>query len=324
MEKSIMKTKQALILLALGGLMVSGCGISFSGFRAKAQRDEGVSAPLGSGEFLTADTSFGGIKIRGADVQTCEVQAHIKVQAGTQEKADALLEEIFVILESKGNGLALRVDKPHLGHNESVGVSYDIVVPRNTRLGFTTSFGTINVDQIEGDVKARTSFGSIHCNGVTGSLDLKTSHGKINMKDIQSPEIVADTSFGSIYLACRDADVSPTRIYLKTSHGSINATNLKAPVLEAKSSFGSVSASYAPEGPADLDVKLSSSHGSLSMTPPEAFKGRVELSTSHGSIGLDRPVTVQGKLSKDRISGTLGNGPGTIRMNTSFASVKLH
>jgi hypothetical protein len=323
MERLIMKTRQVHILVVMGGLLLSGCGISFSGFRAKAQRDDAMSAPLGSGELLTADTSFGGIKIQGGDVQTCEVQAHIWVQAGTQEKADALLEEIIVVLESNGDGLALRVDKPHLGHNESVGVSYDIVVPYHTSLDCTTSFGTVRIEQIEGDVKAKTSFGKIHCNGVTGNLNLKTSHGKIEMKDILSPEMVAETSFGSITLVCRDADVSPTRITLKTSHGSINATNLKAPVLEAKSSFGSVSASYAPEGPADLDVKLSSSHGSLSMTPPEAFKGRVELSTSHGSIGLDRPVTVQGKLSKDRISGSLGNGPGTIRMNTSFASVKL-
>ena len=319
-----MKAKQVLSLVVLGGLMLSGCGISFSGFRAKAQRDEGVSAPLTTGALLTADTSFGGIKIRGADVQTCDVQAHIQVQAGSQEKADALLEEIFVVLESKGNGLALRVDKPHLGHNESVGVSYDIVVPYHAALDCTTSFGTIRVEQIEGDVKAKTSFGSIHCDGITGNLNLKTSHGKIDLKDILSPQIYADSSFGNITLVCRESDGSSGRFTLKTSHGSVTAKNMTVPELDAKTSFGSVSVAYAPDGPEDLEVTLSSSHGSLSMTPPDAFKGRVELSTSHGSIGLDRPVTVQGKISKDRISGTLGNGPGTIRMNTSFASVKLH
>lgn len=319
-----MKAKQVLSLVVLGGFMLSGCGVSFSGFKAKALRDEGVSAPLASGEVLTADTSFGGIKIRGADVQTCEVQAHIQVQAGTQEKADALLEEVFVVLESKGNGLALRVDKPNLGHNESVGVSYDIVVPHRTTLDCTTSFGTVRVAQIEGNVKAKTSFGSIRCEGVTGNLNLKTSHGKIDMRDILSPDLDAETSFGSIVLACRESDVSSGRFTLKTSHGSVTAKNMTVPELDAKTSFGSMSVAYAPGGPEDLDVTLSSSHGSLSMTPPEAFKGRVELSTSHGSIDLDRPVTVQGKVSKDRIAGSLGNGPGTIRMNTSFASVKLH
>ncbi|NQV31047.1 MAG: DUF4097 family beta strand repeat protein [Phycisphaeraceae bacterium] len=319
-----MKAKQVVSLVVLGGMLLSGCGVSFSGFKAKAQRDEGVSAPLASGKVLTADTSFGGIKIRGADVQTCEVQAHIKVQAGTQEKADALLEEVFVVLEPKGNGLTLSVDKPHLGHNESVGVSYDIVVPHRTTLDCTTSFGTVRVAQIEGDVKAKTSFGSIHCDGVTGNLNLKTSHGKIDMRDILSPDMDAETSFGSIVLVCRESDASSGHFTLKTSHGSITAKNMKVPELDGKTSFGSMSVTYAPDGPEDLDVTLSSSHGSLSMTPPEAFKGRVELSTSHGSIGLDRPVTVQGKLSKDRISGSLGNGPGTIRMNTSFASVKLH
>jgi len=319
-----MKTKCLLSLVICAALMLAGCGISFSGFRAKAERDDVVSAPMASGGRLTAGTSFGGIKIRGGDVQTCEVQAHIKVQAGTQEKADALLEEVFVVLESTNDGLALRVDKPHLGHNESVGVSYDIVLPRSAQLDCTTSFGTINVQHTEGDVKAKTSFGSIYCTDVTGVLDLKTSHGKIDMTDVLAPKITADTSFGSIHLACQDADVPPTCITLKTSHGSINATHLQTPVLEAKSSFGGVSVTYAPDGPADLDVKLSSSHGSLSLTPPQAFKGRVELATSHGSIHVDKPVTVQGQLSKNRITGTLGNGPGNIRMNTSFASVKLH
>lgn len=84
-----------------------------------------------------------------------------------------------------------------------------------------------------------------------------------------------------------------------------------------------MSVTYAPDGPEDLDASLSSSHGSLTMEPPRTFRGSVELSTSHGSIDVDRPVTVQGKLSKDRITGTLGDGPGSIRMNTSFASVKL-
>jgi len=319
-----MKTKCVASLILLAGLMLAGCGISFSGFRAKAQRDHALSEPMASGEFLTADTSFGSIKIRGADVQTCEVEAHIKVQAGSQEKADALLEEVFVVLERTGDGLTLRVHKPHLGHNQSVGVSYEIVLPHRTLVDCTTSFGTVNVQQIEGDVKAKTSFGSIHCDSVAGALDLKTSHGKIDMTDILAPKITADTSFGSIHLTCRDADAPPTRVYLKTSHGSINATNVQAPMLEAKSSFGSVSVAYAPDGPEDCDVRLSSSHGSLSLTPPEAFAGRVELSTSHGSIHVDKPVTVQGRLSKDRITGTLGDGPGNISMKTSFASVKLH
>ncbi|MCP4452916.1 MAG: DUF4097 family beta strand repeat protein, partial [Planctomycetes bacterium] len=277
-----------------------------------------------SGRLLKANTSFGHIKTTGAEVQTCEVQAHVRVQASTQEKADALLNEVFVVLESTDAGLSLRVDKPHLGHNESVGVSYDIVVPHRTSLDCTTSFGAIKAEQIEGDVKGKTSFGSIECKAVTGALDLTTSHGKIDMKDVLAPEILADTSFGSVYLTSRDSDVSPTQITLKTSHGSIRAKNLCVPVLNAKTSFGSMSVAYAPDGPADLDVTLSSSHGSLSLTPPEAFKGRVELATSHGSIHVDKPVTVQGKLSKDRITGTLGNGPGHIRMNTSFASVKLH
>ena len=319
-----MKTKLMLCLFACPCLMLAGCGISFSGFRAKAQQDQVVSAPMASGAFLTADTSFGTIKVRGADVDTCEVQAHVNVQASTQEKADALLAEVFVVLEPQGDGLVLRVDKPRLGHNESVGVSYDIVVPHRAQLDCTTSFGTIHVQQIEGDVKAKTSFGSVHCDGVTGVLDLKTSHGKIDMKDISTPQLTAETSFGSIHLACRVSDLPPGRIYLKTSHGSIKATNVQSPVLEAKSSFGSVSVAYVPDGPADLDAKLSSSHGSLSLTPPEAFAGRVELSTSHGSIHVDKPVTVQGRLSKDRLSGTLGDGSGHIRMNTSFASVKLH
>jgi DUF4097 and DUF4098 domain-containing protein YvlB len=234
-----------------------------------------------------------------------------------------LLEKVFVVLEARGDGLSLRVDKPHLSRNESVGVSYDILVPHDTALDCTTSFGAITIQQTQGDVKARTSFGSIHCIMVSGALDLKTSHGQVQMKDVLASQIMADTSFGSVSLECRDAGVSDGRITLKTSHGNITADNLNTSTLDAKTSFGSVSVTYAPNGPEDLDVNLSSSHGSLSMTPPEAFRGRVDLSTSHGSIHMDRPVTVQGKISKDHITGTLGDGPGSVRMQTSFASVKL-
>ena len=40
MERLIMKAKQVLSLVVLAGMMLSGCGVSFSGFRAKAQRDD--------------------------------------------------------------------------------------------------------------------------------------------------------------------------------------------------------------------------------------------------------------------------------------------
>lgn len=313
--------------ILIAGLLLAGCSFQFScklHMNHSAERDDHVSASMAPGQTLTVKTSFGGITVRGGDVETCEVQAHVRVQASKQDKADALLEQVTVSLEPRGNGLYLHLDHPHLGSHESVSAGFEVIVPYRTQLDCTTSHAKICIEQTEGDVQAKTSFGSVDCTNVIGALDLKSSHGQIDMQNIQASRIFADTSFARVRLMCQDAQTPPEKIVLKTSHGSIEAKNVRTRDLEARTSFGSVSIRYAPDGPDGLDARLSSSHGSLSLTPPQDYQGSVELSTSHGSINLDRPITVQGNLSKDRISGTLGQGSGFIRMTTSFGSVNLH
>ena len=314
------------LFLASAALSLAGCSIQVGEIlNVRAERHQELSAPMAPGSRLVAQTGFGSIAITGADVEGCRVQAWIHATAPTQTEADQIADQVRVLLTEEGNGLRLYVEKPPLPANRSVGVSFTIVVPRQTNLDCTTSFGPIRADDLQGTVIARTSFSDIHCEKVTGNLNLNTGHGTIECRQVSFDNLYAKTSFGNITVDCPapSRDQTPGRADLETSYGSITAANLMVRDLEAKSSFGNVSAACTPEAPADLTATIASSYGTVSLSAPEAFAGEVNLSSSHGSVETDRPVTVQGDLGKDRLAGRIGDGDGKIHLRTSFGSIKL-
>jgi len=76
--------------------------------------------------------------------------------------------------------------------------------------------------------------------------------------------------------------------------------------------------------PPNLTAKVKSSYGSVAFTAPTGFAGRVTLSTHYGSVRTDLPVTITGKIGdQKKIDGTIGEGTGVLRLETSSGSVTL-
>ncbi len=305
-----------LVTLAVVGCDINICGCSPG--NAKYERAEEHTVPMGGIEAIDVDTMFGSVTVAGDETDECRIEAKLTARAPSNQEAEQIAEQTKIKIEPVGEMLKVYIDKPQLKNNRSVGVSFNITMPKSVAAKVHSCYGGIKLSDLEADVIADTSFASVECSNVTGNADLKTSYGSINCKNVKAGGVKARTSFSSI--SCHNVVAA---IDLKTSYGSIDCRNLTSSRIEAHSSFGSVDIECSDQTALELIADVSTSYGSIEFKAPAGFSGTVDAETSFGSIQTLLPVTVSGEISKDRVSGTVGTGSGRLALKTSFGSIKI-
>ncbi len=274
-------------------LIVAGCDIQIGDWsKAKFERTVERKAPLPAGSTLVAKTSLGSVTITGADVTDCTVLAEITGRAPTEEQAQELAEQVEITLETVGNTMTVKADKPSTKHNRSISISYTITVPKQTHVECASSYGAITLGDISGKVSAKTSSGSIAAENVEGSADLDTSYGAVRCKNMSGGNLAVRTSSGAI-----TAESIKGPAQLNTSYGSIICNGFAAGDIKLKSSSGTIRLTNASFGDCDAhtsygsidaeelkgdSIKLHSDSGGIGVT--DASVDTTDMSTSYGRI----------------------------------------
>lgn len=336
----------------------AGCDIQIGGSaQAKYERTVERQTPLAADSKFEVTTSFGSITITGADVADCSVVAKISGMAPTEEDAQELAEQVEIVLEKVGDTLTVKAEKPHTEGRRSVGISYDITVPRQTNVKCSSSYGSVKLIDIKGIVNGRTSSGSITAENIEGPTDLDTSYGSITCRNISEGDIKLKTSSGSIKLyeaSFGNCDVNTSygsiqtdnlegdsivlhsgsgsikmagtvtdTANISTSYGRITCRQITTGEITAKSSSGGIDVVCSESTPSDLVASLVTSYGSIDFVGPPNYAGKVDVSTSYGSIRTELPITVSGEVSKKNLKGTVGQGDGNLYLHTSSGSINL-
>jgi DUF4097 and DUF4098 domain-containing protein YvlB len=202
-----------------------------------------------------------------------------------------------------------------------------------------TSSGGILAMNISGSLRAVSSYGSVTCQGFSnGDLSLKTSSGGVAISDAAFATCEAESSYGAVRaehaagkamkLHSGSGSISADgckadQMNLSTSYGSVNVRNAATANLSARSSSGAINCELSPDSPPSLTADVTSSYGSVAVATPPGFAGQVDLSTSYGSIHTTLPITISGEVSKRQLIGTIGQGPGRLRLHTGSGSVSL-
>ena len=334
-------------------LIVTGCDIK----KVEHQRTENLSVPLAPGSNLVAETSFGSITVTGADVAECNVIAIISTGASTEEEAEEIAEKVKIETVLVDKTLTVKAIKPQIKKGHSIGVSFEIIVPKQTDLECSSSFGAIKLANINGNVKGKTSSGSIQAENIKGSAKLDTSFGSINCKNISGDDIELKTSSGKIALtkaafgncdvhtsfgSITSSELAGKSLTLKSNSGNINLTEASAETadiftsfgritcrritsadLNARSSSGGIAIVCSDSTPAEIKANVVTSFGSIDFVAPPGFSGQVELATNFGSIKTNLPITITGEISQKKITGKIGQGKGKLHLETRSGSIKI-
>lgn len=237
----------------------------------KSLKDEAI-------ENVKVETSGGNITVTGADT---EARIEVFVWPGNSRNwnasKDALkktLEENYILSITADNHTLTAMAKPKKGFkdwNNSLNISFKIMVPHKIATHLVTSGGNINLSALSGTLDFTTSGGNLVVDHLGGRINGNTSGGNIIMTELQD-DIVLTTSGGNI-----DAKNSHGKMKLTTSGGSLLLRALQGNIYAATSG-GSVEANEV-----DGDLTAHTSGGNIRMT---GLSCSLETSTSGGNISI--------------------------------------
>jgi Putative adhesin len=116
----------------------------------------------------------GGISVKGENRTDILVRACVQAWGKSAEEAQSLVKGVRVDTGStiKAEGSA----------DENWGVSYQILVPRNTDLNLTAHNGGISIYGVEGNLDFKTLNGGLHLSEIAGNVKGRTTNGGVHVE----------------------------------------------------------------------------------------------------------------------------------------------
>lgn len=282
---------------------------------------------VAAGGKLRVDADVGSIEVQARDVERVDVEVEV-----TGSNADD-----FKVDFSESGGTATvrgRLDRggSWFGGMRSPRVRFRITVPRRFDVDLETSGGSIEVDDLAGEIRAetsggslafgdvagpvrgRTSGGSITLRGAVGDVDLETSGGSIRIGDVDG-NVEAHTSGGSVEVARVSGEVD-----VSTSGGSIRVDEV-AGAVDAETSGGGVTATVT-EQPRH-DCRLTTSGGSVTVYLAEGIGVDLDAQAGSGRVSSDFPLGGEVK-TRNSLSGKIhGGGPELYLRSSGGGDVRV-
>jgi DUF4097 and DUF4098 domain-containing protein YvlB len=208
-----------------------------------------------------------------------------------------------------------------------------IEVPPGRALEVFVAAGRAWAENVDGNLHIDTGSGAVDAVGIRGELSIDTGSGRISVEDVIGSTSV-DTGSGSVTID----DVEGDEILVDTGSGQVKGSNLRARSVNVDSGSGGITLGrvdspdvYVDTGSGSIEVELLSDvenleidtgSGSVTVYVPDGLGAQVEIETGSGSIDLDFPVQLR-TMRRNEIEGSIGDGRGSIRIDTGSGSVRL-
>ncbi len=234
--------------------------------------------------------------------------------------------------DDHGQGRKVRI-RGKGGSGLTAWAEMKIVLPKGTRAEVNLGVGKVTLANVDGHIMVDTGSGDVEGSGTAGSLSVDTGSGDVTLTG-HTGELSVDTGSGDIVLG----RISGGSVNLDTGSGDVRVDGLTSPSLKVDTGSGDVMVSGAAVGSigvdtgsgdvslgltadiTDLDVDTGS--GDVTVTAPRSLGVRVEVETSSGDITTEFPLQVTRK-SRDGLTGTIGNGEGTLTVDTGSGDIVL-
>src|SRR6516162_4782465 len=329
MKETRMSPRWPLAILAVA--LASTVAVTAHGAEGSFERTLAVTGPVE----LEVSTGSGNISVRAGDSSNVHINGTIKAgkswhldEAEAERKVRYL--ESNPPIEQHGNFIRIgRSGELELAHN--ISISYDVVVPIETRLRSQIGSGSQSVEGIQGPVKAGTGSGSVKVENIgdevraeTGSGDVQvdsvkgathasTGSGSIRASGIGS-SFVASTGSGSIKLE----QTGPGDGKVETGSGSVELQNVRG-ALRVRTGSGDITA----QGQLSGEWSLHTGSGRILVRLPSGAAFELNAHTSSGHISTGHPITVQGTIGRGELRGKVRGGGPLLELETGSGNVQI-
>jgi lia operon protein LiaG len=220
-------------------------------------------------------------------------------------------------------------------HGSGTEAYADLVirVPAGKRISLYLAVGTLDVMNVDGDIRVDVSAARVMTKQTKGRLDLDTGSGRVEVSDAQG-DVSLDTGSGGVTLA----RIKGPSLLLDAGSGGVSGTDLDVERLDLD--VGSGGTELARVRAQDIKIDAGSGHtdigivsdvrsldvdtgsGGVTLRIPESLGAEVDIDTGSGGIDTDFPIQVT-RRSRTHLTGTIGDGKGRIRIDTGSGGVRL-
>lgn len=233
--------------------------------------------------------------------------------------------------DDDGSGRKVRVSSS--GSGLAAWADIRVLLPEGARAHLHLGVGKATLRNVNGRIEVDTENGDIEANGTAGALSLDTGSGDIAVS-AHKGGLSVDTGSGDVLLKTISTDVlsvdtgsgdirvdglTATRLSVDTGSGDILVTGASVRSIEADAGSGDISLGLL--GDVD-DLTADTGSGDVKVTAPKTLGALVDVESSSGEIESDFPIQVTRK-EQDSLRGTLGDGQGSIRIDTGSGDVAL-
>jgi lia operon protein LiaG len=208
-----------------------------------------------------------------------------------------------------------------------------ILVPQGQEIEVYLATGRLEATGVRGALWLDAASADVTASGIAGTLSVDVGSGNVDLRDVQG-DVHVDTGSGDVDLSGVRGDVVTVNtgsgrvalatvtagtLTIDTGSGDVDVTSATAPIIRLDTGSGAVRCELLAN-PELLEVDTGS--GSVTLTLPPTYGAVVDLESGSGGIELDFPVQTR-RMGHDRISGTIGDGRGTLRVETGSGRVRL-
>jgi DUF4097 and DUF4098 domain-containing protein YvlB len=249
----------------------------------------------------TVDLSLasGKITVRGWD------QPEVKVVASTENGA--------LRFDTNPNRVTLRVEQERRGGSSRGDATYDVSVPRGTRLKLQASSGSVTASGSQGEVSASTVSGAIDVSGGRRDVTLESVSGPIRASQLAG-DLEAQNVSGSV----RAENVSG-RIEAWSVNGAIRLIGVRSNDILAQTVGGDIV--YAGRVATGGTYDFESHSGTIRLTIPRSSGAQLRLETVSGAVQSDFPIETARKGG--RVEFTIGDGRATVTARTFSGRISI-
>ncbi len=262
---------------------------------------------------LEVETGSGDISVRKGDDGSVRVYGTIRAGelfSGSDPAEKVRRLEKDPPIEQAGNIIHIgRITEWSLRQN--VSISYEVVVPANTRVELKTGSGRVELEGVTGPARLQTGSGDVRGGNIAGAVDAHTGSGSIDLASVQG-DVKAHTGSGDVRVE------GAPNIDVETGSGSIKLSGIRGG-LRAHTGSGDVDAEGAPER--DWRVDTSSGTVTLRLSGNAAFDFSAH--TGSGEIESRQPLTVSGSVGKHDVQGKVRGGGPRVEVRTGSGDVRL-
>ncbi len=208
-----------------------------------------------------------------------------------------------------------------------------VQVPRGRRVEVFLAVGSVSVSNVEGEVyldahdapvtatgtkgllSVDVGSGTVRVTQADGDLSVDTGSGDVEVSHVRGQSLTIDTGSGNV----TGSDLESAELNIDTGSGEIRVAGVAAPELALETGSGGITA--------ELQRDITSLHvetgsGDIAIHAPATLGAEVQIETSSGDIETDFAMQVT-RHGHDHMVGTIGDGKGTIAIETGSGEISL-